>query len=48
MIKHKIILIFLSIFCMITLNSCGGGSQAEAPNPEGDPVFEENSETSIQ
>ena len=46
MIKHKIILIFLSIFCMITLNSCGGGSQAEAPNPEGNPVFEENSETS--
>jgi len=34
MIKHKIILIFLSIFFVASINSCGGGTATDTPNPD--------------
>ena len=44
MIKHKIILIFTLIFCMIVTNSCGGSSQTEFPDPESDIILDDNIE----
>ena len=34
MIKHKTILIFLSIFFVASINSCGGGTATDTPNPD--------------
>ena len=45
MIKHKIILIFLSLFCTITLNSCGGSAKADPPAPTEDSVVENDENT---
>ena len=38
MIKHKIILIFLSIFCI----SCGGGTSTDTPNPDDDFLLDDD------